>query len=385
MPAIGITDELKLLIQDETRRAINEKLFPGCVIGIAKPNHKWGLPHDDVFHESILSYGSFTYDPHARSMFENALFDIASITKTIVAMLALRLVSQGKLSLSDPVKNYIPELSGAYTDRAIIKDLLTFTIELDLNEENVDFRKLNRDQIWKIITTCGLKEIPGKMHKYRNTTTLFLGKVIEAITGKKLDEYTEIALFKPLGMTMTTWNPRKYDLYDIVPTEVDPWRGRCIHGEIHDELSHIFSEANEVIGAAGIFSTVPDLMKFAKMIVLGGKFGRYDFFEERSTQKRLMISNIMRQNNISDIPGHRYGLGWDKHTLHKEYSRCKCFENEAILITGFTGCSLRIHAERGYIEIILSNAVHPKRNKGSLFEFRRTIAHFCTYCSKCNA
>src|SRR3990167_10008709 len=93
-------------IETRIERAIREKVFPGCVIGVI---------HGGV--REVQAFGSFTYESDSPSVSENIIYDVASITKSIpTASLALMLIAEGKLSLGDEVRKYISELQNHYED-----------------------------------------------------------------------------------------------------------------------------------------------------------------------------------------------------------------------------------------------------------------------------
>ena len=357
-------DSIKDLITTHTEIAINTKLFSGCVIGIIR-NDK----------EAILPFGSYTYESGATQMHENSVFDVASITKSVpTSSLALWLISQGRLKLDDPLKKFIPEFEGTYSDDVIIQHLLTFTMELNISLDilNLNPYSIVGDDILEKVLKAGLAEKPGSNFQYRNTTSILLGIVIERITGKKLDVLAEEIFFRPLGMNKTMFDPlARIPRSEIVPTEICAWRDKLIQGEVHDEMTSLFG--GKAVGSSGLFSTVPDLLRFAKMIMSRGSFNAGNFFSQR-------ILETFKENYLKDI-GREYTLGWDK--LSWGYIGCPCFCRTAIVITGFTGCSMMVDIRKCIAIIILSNAIHPKRDPGSMYEFRRTIADIMVYCKHC--
>ncbi|MFA5933662.1 MAG: serine hydrolase domain-containing protein [Candidatus Paceibacterota bacterium] len=341
-------------------KAIKDKLFPGCVIGIMTPDGKF-----------ISSAGSHTYDANAVNVTEDSMFDISSLTKAVVSSTCLHLIDRGMLSLETKVQDILPEFEGQYADEVDIKHLLTFTVELAIDEPLWHLQ--SGEAILDRIMTAGLKHPPGQGHFYHNSTSIILGKILEEVTGFRLDFLLKKFIFSRLGMHDTTFCPRKnYSMDKIVPTENDTtWRMRLLHGEVHDEISSCFSD--HPIAAAGLFSTVPDLMKFASFIC-NNKWPDDGsmFLPERSY-------NEMVKNHLASI-GRRYGLGWDK--CDDNYI-CPCFSSQTIVLTGFSGCSMHLNPMHRIAVVILSNAVHPKRHPGSMFDFRRTINQRVFYCKHC--
>ena len=88
------------IIEKRLNRAIQEKVFPGCVVGVISGGER-----------KVLPFGRHTYDDASPKMRSDTIFDVASITKAIpTSSLALMLVDVGKLGLDDKLIEYVPEL-----------------------------------------------------------------------------------------------------------------------------------------------------------------------------------------------------------------------------------------------------------------------------------
>ncbi len=371
-------------IKNEAEIAMRAGIFPGCVIGLIKPNANNGRDIDDVFDSLILSYGSATYG-HSLLLGQYSVYDIASITKTFTAMLALKLVNDGKISLDTKIASILP-LEGEYIEDITLYHLLTFTIEFNLREGIDVLWNMPTEKILKTIFTVGLREAPGTHHQYRNSTTLLLGLVIETVAEKPLDIFMKEVIFEPFGMHYTTYHPSDFCLWKdaIVPTEYDEkFRKRLIVGEVHDELSWKFYQDNKrCTGVAGVFSTPNDLVQFAKAVLRGCQIGGYKLYPNGFQDERN-IGIQMQKDQLTHLPGHRFGFGWDK--FFPEYSHCRCFTENAIVATGFTGCSVTLHTEKKLGIVICTNVVHPKRRTDkAMKEFRQRIANLVVYCKHCD-
>jgi CubicO group peptidase (beta-lactamase class C family) len=150
----------------------------------------------------------------------------------------------------------------------------------------------------------------------------------------------------------------------IVPTEIDPWRGRVVQGEVHDESAYTLSRVM-VPGSAGLFSTAPDLLNFLDMLLAGGVWGGRRFFSERMIRR-------MSTNQAGPI-GACTGLGWE--LFQRSFMGARC-SGRTIGKTGFTGCSCVCDLERGVGIVILSGYTYPRRKstRGPIDEVRRDIA-----------
>jgi CubicO group peptidase (beta-lactamase class C family) len=88
-------------------------------------------------------------------------------------------------------------------------------------------------------------------------------------SGQPLDIFCREQIFQPLKMANTFYNPPAPFLARIAPTEYDPWRGRMVRGQVHDENAFALGG---VSGHAGLFSTARDLATFLYMLLNGGAY-----------------------------------------------------------------------------------------------------------------
>lgn len=338
--------------------AIDNKTFPGCVIGVIHDNGE----------KLLLPVGRYTYEQSATAMQNNSIFDIASVTKSIpTASLALRLIDQNKLHLDDKLITYVPEFRSNYREQVTIRHLLTQT----LNFGNVSLAAFAKEHTGKelldFILTRELTESPGKSYWYMNITSILLGIIIERATNTSLDVLAKKEFFDPLDMKSTSFHTNELDQDLIVPTEIDAWRNREIRGEVHDESAWVLSQNGIIVGSAGIFSTVPDILVFLDMLLHRGTLQGQTFFQPNTLAQ-------INTNQLTDA-GETIGLGWevDRPWLGDKRSS-KSFGK-----TGFTGCSVAIDINRQIGFVILSNSTYPKRkdiesHKELNYQFRRCIA-----------
>lgn len=315
-------------IAKRVKKAIEEKVFPGCVIGVVYKNGK----------RLILPFGTFTYEKNSSIIKTDSIFDAASITKSIpTSSLALQLIDQKRLTLDAQVISLIPELKTNYKDQITIKHLLTYTLDFDLRLSL--HKDKSADEILNLIYAANLKNLPGTTFSYNNATAILLGILIERIYKENLDILSDKLFFKPLGMKRTTFHPQKLDETEIIPTEIDNWRNRIIHGEIHDESAWKLRE-KMIAGSAGIFSTVPNLLNFLEMLLNNGMLNGKKYFSEE----------IIKQMS--------QGLGWESY--QPRYMGKFCSTN-TFGKTGFTGCMVLCNLENQIGIAMLSNYTFPTR------------------------
>ncbi|MBN1577224.1 MAG: beta-lactamase family protein [Chitinispirillaceae bacterium] len=317
--------------------AISRRIFPGCSAGVIAAGRQW-----------CGTSGNFTYEPGSESVGEETVYDVASITKSLpVSALALKLIEQGEFNLDDRLIDTVPEFSGDYRQAITIRHLLTHT--LDFGFRLSSFKHPGGDALFKKILSAPLRSEPGTVFSYANATSILLGLVLERLTGQPLDEAADVYFFKPLGMNRTTFHPGRFSAGTVAPTEYDPWRGRVVCAEVHDESA--FALRPRVVGSAGLFSTAPDLLKFAAMLLDGGITGGRRFFSPETV-------GLMHTNALAASGNGCTGCGWELKTQSFMGGRCS---DVTFGKTGFTGCSMVIDPMRKAAIMLLSNHTFPRR------------------------
>ena len=296
-------------------------------------------------------------------MKENSIFDVASITKAIpTSSLALQLIDKGKLNPDDRLTDYVPEFSNSERGKVLVRHLLTQT--LNYNFRLSELKDRGPDGILNAIFTTEFPREPGSTFFYSNATSILLGMVVEKLNKECIAVTAQRELFDPLAMERTSFFPEQFSKQDIVPTEIDAWRGRLIQGEIHDESAYVLRQ-KMVAGSAGLFSTAPDIMRFLQMLLNNGMWQGRRYFSDNSMRQ-------MQTNQISGL-GLYAGLGWE--LFQKRYMGSLC-SGWTIGKTGFTGCACLCDIPRQTAMVLLSNYTFPSRKPDmhAIDSVRRDIA-----------
>jgi len=187
---------------------------------------------------------------------------------------------------------------------------------------------------------------------YSDLDFIFLGKVVEAISGKPLEEYAHETFYVPLQMTTTAFKPREhFPINTVAPTELEQvWRLQRIRGDVHDPGAAMFGG---VAGHAGLFSNAYDLAKLYQMLLNGGEINGVRYFKKETIDKFTAYS--------SDIS--RRGLGFDKPekdnmTRNDPYPSLSV-SPATFGHTGFTGIGVWADPVHQLLYIFLSNRVTP--------------------------
>jgi CubicO group peptidase (beta-lactamase class C family) len=203
-----------------------------------------------------------------------------------------------------------------------------------------------------------LEVVPGTRAEYSDPGFILLGKALEVLTRETLAAWVRREIFLPLGMEATGFCPSFGARTSIPPTEVDTTlRHRRIQGEVQDENAWLLGGA---AGHAGLFSNVPDLLRFSREILLAAA----DTGNARLFDAPTVELFAQRQSP----PETSRALGWD--TPSRNSSSGRHFSPHSIGHLGFSGCSLWIDLDAGIGVALLTNRTWPNRQSQLIREVR---------------
>jgi serine-type D-Ala-D-Ala carboxypeptidase len=294
------------------------------------------------------------------------VYDLASLSKVIGLTTAMMIaVDEHRIDLDAPIQRYVPAFQGAGKERVTVRHLLTHSSGLPawraLYREAAD-----RAGAMALADTTPLDTVPGARMVYSDLGAIVLTQAIEHIYGTRIDSLLARRVFGPLGMGSTRYLPPPDWLPRIAPTENDPWRGRILRGEVHDENA---SRLDGVSGHAGLFSDARDLLAFADWLMSGlGVPGAARPAGAPEPPKSL--ATFIRRQHLP--PGSSRAIGWD--TPSPMSSAGTLLDSTSFGHTGFTGTSIWVDPTRGLAIVLLSNRVHPTRANAKWGPVRRGLA-----------
>jgi beta-N-acetylhexosaminidase len=331
---------------------IANKAYPGAVLLVAK---------DGIIVKNT-AYGHYTYDPASTADSPETMFDMASVSKVISTTSAImRLYDEHRIDLDATVASYLPPFAQRGKENITIRNLLLHNSGLPGWRKFYTFCNDPKCVMDSLFATP-LDYPTGTQSIYSDLGFITLGKVVEKISHATLDHYMDSVFFKPLGMSMTMYNPPAQLKERIAPTEIDSFWHKTympVQGRVHDENA---ATLGGVSGHAGLFSTGADLAALLQMELNGGIYRGTRFIQE-STIKMFTT----RQSDFSTRC-----LGWDSKNLTGSWAG-KLVSNRAFLHTGFTGTSVVVDPTRKLIVIFLTNRVYPTRDNNRLSKVRPAV------------
>lgn len=230
----------------------------------------------------------------------DSIFPIASITKPIVVTALMQLVERGRVVLSDPVAQFIPEFAQNGKERVTLWHIVTHTSGLDEPSHN-DWHNLVEQRVpvstyLELAYRAPLRFEPGTQWSYGFLTFSVLSEVITRLGGQPYPDLLREHIFAPLGMVDTAFMPS------------DQQRLAPLRYETPETLAHLDSLA---FPAGGLYSTADDLVKLGRAFLNKGELGAYRLLSEGAvaTMTRVHTEGIMALEDSTPRPSFT-GLGW---------------------------------------------------------------------------
>ncbi len=334
-------------IEIEVERGIRRGACPGAVVMAGR----W----DRTLY--FRAFGNRAVEPVTEPMTKDTVFDLASVTKPVATALSVMILAErGKVRLRDPVSRYLPEFRGKGKEKITVRQLLLHQGGLTPDNPLRDYRD-GPGKAWERICDLPLLYPPGTKFKYSDVGFIVLGKLVERVSGMRLDRFARKNIFGPLGMKETSFLPPRSLRPRIAPTQ--RVGGKILRGLVHDPRARLLGG---VAGHAGLFSTARDLSRLCRMLLHGGILEGVRILEERTV--RLMTTP----------PPHSFGraLGWDLTSAYSSPRGHWLTKGVSFGHSGFTGTSLWIDPATGAWVIFLSNRVHPD-GRGNVIALRRKV------------
>lgn len=285
----------------------------------------------------------------------DTMLDMMSVTKVMsTAISVMVLVDQGKLKLDDSVVKYLPTFTGKGKDVVTVRHMLTYSAGLPT--DNYIFNQ-PVDEIWLEMAKTKLEYEPGTKVEYSDLTYRLLGRIIEQVSGKRIDEFARDNVWKPLGMTDTMYAPPKQRYGRVAATGPSERRKNIVHGVVQDDQDHTLGG---IVGCDGLFSTAKDAAIFCQMMLNGGTYDG-----KRIISSKLAAEMVKNQtpfvdvaqtdvSNAANLFATPKGYGWELATPRFSHGGTRLAPG-AYGKAGGTGTFLWIDPSRQIFAVLLTN------------------------------
>ena len=326
--------------------------------------------------EIEMAFGVTQTSPPAqgRPVTLDTVYDLASVTKVVsTTAVLMRLVAMGTISLDQPAQRWLPEFQVEGAQAVTLKHLVGHASGLpahikfyeQLRSESSVVGDSQREALLRLVAATELAYQPGTRTLYSDLGFILLGFALERATGKRLDALTHELITQPLTMQDTRFvdltGTDRIDPKRVAPTEVCPYRGLVV-GEVHDDNAHA---AGGVCGHAGLFSTAHDIATFAAALLSAAAGESGTLFDPE------VVSRFFSEKAAEDTT---WRLGWDSPSPPPVVSHAGSrWPTTGVGHLGFTGTSLWLDVDRHRFVALLTNRVHPSRERTGIRELRRAV------------
>lgn len=321
---VGLSSSQLARIEAVTQKHIEAGLVPGAVVLVVRKDKV-------AWHKTLGMRDRNANDP----MRPDAIFRIYSMTKPIVSVAVMMLVEEGRLQISDPVSQYLPEMAhmkvgiestdesgkpalelAAAEREMTVQDLLRHTSGLIYGgrgkslvnaayiEAKIGDRDVSSQDFVSRVAKLPLRFSPGTRWEYGVSTDV-LGRIVEVVSGKSLGEFLAERIFHPLGMVDTAFSVTS----DKLARAAQPWQRPGA-----PPMTPRFDVAQKPrfeSGGGGLTSTMEDYLRFTLMLANGGTFENKRLIG-RKTLEFMTADHVLRRPGRP--PGLGFGLGFEVRT-----------------------------------------------------------------------
>ena len=221
---------------------------PGCALGVSRNGR---VVYERGYGMANLETGT--------PITPASIFHVASVSKQFTAMSIMLLAKDGKLSIDDDIRKYLPEIP-SYGTTITIRHLLTHTSGLRdqwallaLARGRFEEDRITEADVMDVVSRqTGLNFTPGAEYLYSNTGFTLLGVIVKRVSGKPLRDFADERIFKPLGMTSTHF----HDDYTMLVA------GRTSAYTMRGGSWHVTIPNFDTYGATSLYTTVGDMLKW---------------------------------------------------------------------------------------------------------------------------
>lgn len=291
----------------------------------------------------------------AREVGRHTLFDLASVTKVVTTLVAATFIEQQLLDVEAPAVEYVPVAD----PRITVRHLLTHTSGLP---PVMPLWRVpgDRDAKFDAVAHADLIGPPGGQHAYSCIGFIQLGRILERLGGERLPALARSRVLEPAGARRAGWSPDPQDP-DIAATEYqsDPPRG-LVRGTVHDETAWSLGDSAN----AGVFADVDDAIAIARVLADAGG----------PVPIGSGVWDLLRHDQLPTGPATDAGWAQGLGLRMGQALPGGRVAPQVVGHPGFTGTSIAADPASGRVAVLLTNRVHPSRDRFTVERTRQEFA-----------
>ncbi|MDP3276193.1 MAG: serine hydrolase domain-containing protein [Deltaproteobacteria bacterium] len=346
------------------RRALRDRVTPGAQLSVAfrKQNH---------WHRANFALGHQSYDPDAPRVTEATLYDLASVTKAIVALAFVRVADRERFALTEPARALWIESNRTRYGEATVDALLSHRANLAAWKPLFAKVKAIEAGTESARSVCleTLLQTPGEPWGgqvcYSDLGYITVGMALEALAKESLSQVILHEIIAPLGLSSDALVYRPVIeghsapwALACAPTEACAWRDRVVHGQVHDENAFALGG---VCGHAGLFGTAQTLCDVGVATL-----------DALANRERAWLSAVRVESMIAARPGGSHRLGWDGKSAQGSSAGTRA-SARTFGHLGFTGTMLWCDPDAEVAVALVTNRVHPTRENQGIRTLRPLV------------
>jgi CubicO group peptidase (beta-lactamase class C family) len=291
-------------------------------------------------------------EPDGEPIRRDAMFYMASVTKTVTYTAGMLLVERGQLNLSDRVTRYIPEFTGQGKEDAQVLHLFTHTSGLpDEPPNNAELRRQHATlaKFHAEIIQTDLLFPSGTQFQYSSSGTMLVAEIVQRLSGQSIRDFVNSEIIDPLGLKSTGLGSQGFSRDRLVRTTIPDYQQPEFGWN-----SQYWRELGSPAG--GLFSTPEDFAVICALMLNGGRWGDVRLLSPASV--RRMTTN--RLNDLPDLPEpvrrtRPWGLGWRLNHLGTSDSWGDLLSQQVFGHTGSAGNVVWMDPETQGFCVVLTN------------------------------
>ena len=299
--AHGLNEQQLDSLADIMQQAVDQQAIAGCSFLI--------VHRGEVIFRKAFGFADVESE---RPFTTNELVPIASVSKPVLASVVMALVDQGKLTLDDPVEKYLPEFKDMkvkggkspihqMTIRHLLSHTAGFWGNKRISAEKLDLIRNFQRPLGEAVSRMATYELeyqPGTKFVYSGSGFCVAGRVAEVVLNQSLEQIAQEVLFRPLGLSRTTYLPSK-EIRETVPMAYSRQSG----GVLERQPSRTGGELLFILPGGSLFTTLDELATFGAMHLEDGMCHEKQILSKKSIDE-------MRRFQSRQTATRRYGLGW---------------------------------------------------------------------------
>jgi CubicO group peptidase (beta-lactamase class C family) len=288
--------DAQVALTDSTRIALNRVFAawtatdgPGCALGVSQGGH--------VIFQNGYGMANLELDVPITPA---SIFHVASVSKQFTATAVMLLLRDGKLSIDEDIRTWVPELPD-FGHRITLRHLLTHTSGLRdqwdllfMARGRFEENRISEDDVLEIIgRQRELNFAPGTEYLYSNTGYTLAGTIVRRVSGRSLREFAEERIFAPLGMTNTHF----HDDYTMIV------KGRAAGYARRPGGWRVSLPNYDTYGATSLFTTVGDLLRWVANLA------------DPRVGDAALISDMLASATLTggDTTGYGFGISTERY------------------------------------------------------------------------